>query len=139
MAQTHRQRIAQRLARRWRRGNTSPTIVDRLVEATSGMSLADTKHYIHTHYERIGSGDEADVYALNEDIVVKVSNRENLRGEYVIFADPQYDLVTPEVYGHDPDWHWIAVERVDSLRTQAPADAIERVACVMGPNRVVKR
>lgn len=101
-------------------------IVDRLVEATSDLTFSETKQYLDTHYERIGSGDEADVYALNEDIVVKISNRENLRGEYVIFADPQYDLVTPEVYGHHPDWYWIAVEKVDPLpASQPPSDFID--------------
>lgn len=64
----------------------------------------------------IGEGSEAKVYDAGSDKILKISSSaKNLRAEYVIFVDPQYQQVTPEAYDHGENWKWIVVEKVEPL------------------------
>jgi hypothetical protein len=95
---------------------SNSTDVDELIEDTTGLrSEYEVRYHINRHHDLIGEGSEAKVYELNNRTVIKVADSEKTRGEYVIFADPQYRDVTPNVRGHHPKWYWIAVERVDPL------------------------
>jgi hypothetical protein len=77
------------------------------------------------HYRLIGEGHESAVYAYDRETVIKISpSPHNLRGEYIIFSDPTYRDMTPEVYDHGPDWQWMAVERVQPLDEESGWDRI---------------
>jgi hypothetical protein len=93
--------------------------VQDLLEVTEDMTLEETQSYFRNHLNLIGRGTEAEVYGLNAQTAVKKTHPVNARGEYVIFADPQYEDITPEVRGHHPDWYWIAVERVEPFEPGA--------------------
>lgn len=89
------------------------------VSQFSGEEAYDEALYMaRTLFPHLGTGSEATVFAIDDERVLKVSlSQKNIRGEYVIFADPQFDPVTPEVYGHGEDWHWMIVERFEPIRS----------------------
>lgn len=85
-------------------------------EHREGDFLTGTTSAASDVFDFIGRGGEAFVYEINDDKVLKVSKYgENLRGEYVIFSDPQFHDITPDVYGHADDWMWMIVEQVNPL------------------------
>jgi hypothetical protein len=64
----------------------------------------------------LGSGVESKVYEADSDTVIKISqSSKNLRGEYVVFADPQFSYVTPDAIDHHEAWKWIQVEKVNTI------------------------
>jgi hypothetical protein len=63
----------------------------------------------------IEQGAEAHVYEYGGSVVKISEDTGNLRGEYIVFLDPDYEDITPDVYSHHPDWKWIEVERVEVL------------------------
>jgi hypothetical protein len=71
--------------------------------------------------KQIGSGGESTVfdlakYSLGIEKVLKIFYKEEVaRGEYVIFADPKYQDVTPRAFDHDEEWRWITVEKLQPL------------------------
>jgi hypothetical protein len=106
--------LVERIAHRYLTTSIPDAIQD-LKRATDGLNEDDTYLYIDSNFNRIGKGAESYVYEISDDTVVKVSNPKNMRGEYVIFADPKFESVTPGVKGHHPKWYWIAVERVEEI------------------------
>lgn len=65
----------------------------------------------------VGRGSEAVVFEVDDYRLLKLTIfPDNARAEYVIFSDPDFQKVTPEVYGHGPDWEWYVVERVRDIR-----------------------
>lgn len=87
--------------------------VDTLKERTDHLDIEACLEFLADHLNLLNKGSEAEVYELGPKVVIKASERPaNARAEYVIFSDPRYDLVTPDVYGHHEQWAWIAVERV---------------------------
>lgn len=93
-------------------------LTDRL-DLGEGASIYDrmeeAKEEAADYFPEIGSGQEASVYRINPDWVLKISTPVNIRGEYIIFADPKYERVTPDVHHAHPDWIWMVVENVDLL------------------------
>jgi hypothetical protein len=92
-----------------------------LSEKKDDMSMArykaKTEDIAIRHFKEIGRGMEASVWELTNNAVLKIYEMEKVaRGEYVIFIDPQYQLVTPEAYEHAEDWKWTVIERVEPLQ-----------------------
>jgi hypothetical protein len=83
-------------------------------KSTLGKMINAARDY----FDVIGDGAEAVVFDVGSDKVLKIYrwHTEAARGEYVIFADPQFKDVTPDVHAHGDDWGWIVVEKVDVLK-----------------------
>lgn len=88
--------------------------------------FADLRGLAEDMFERIGQGRESKVYEVDGETVIKLSDHPvNLRAEYVIFADPDFRDVTPDVYDHGEDWRWIAVEKVEPASLSQARDAFD--------------
>jgi hypothetical protein len=69
-------------------------------------------------YKDVGFGVEAKVFRLAFDAVLKISSPKNIRGEYVVFSDPTFKDITPNVYGVGENHKWMIVEKVDVLQSK---------------------
>lgn len=90
--------------------------VDEFKERAEGKLYVEVVELAYEYFEEVGAGQEAFVFSVGPQRVLKVSDDErNLRGEYVIFRDPKYQEVTPQAYDHGENWTWVTVEKVESL------------------------
>lgn len=103
------------IVKRYLRRKTSEGLtLEEFKERTREMDNYDEiGRLANDHFEIIGSGQEATVYDVGPDRVMKISWRPgNLESEYRIFSDPSYQLVTPEAYDRHPQFEWIILEKV---------------------------
>jgi hypothetical protein len=86
-------------------------------DQTRHLNKNEIRGWANEHLSLLGRGSEGHVYQLNQETVLKIpDDKQNAKIEYDAFSDTNHREVTPQTYGHHPEWYWMAVEYVEPFR-----------------------